>query len=112
MLVALLLSHGSLAPRTAPLTTLRVGDRDVRVRAPTDDAVIEAVMRSAHAAALADPERYDEIMEADAAWEKRRNELSSKALKSKKNQAIYEMVVTSQERTSRLKPSVLGRSKH
>ena len=51
-------------------------------------------------------------MDGEAAWEKRKSELSKNALKSKKNQAIYEMVVTSQERTSRLKPKMLGRSKH
>ena len=52
------------------------------------------------------------FMDGEAAWEKRKNSLSKDALKRPMNQAIHEMVVTSQERTSRLKPSVLGRCKY
>ena len=49
------------------------------------------------------------FMDGEAAWEKRKNSLSDKALKRPMNKAIREMVVTSQQRASRLKPSAFGR---
>ena len=51
------------------------------------------------------------FMDGEAAWEKRKNSLSKAALNRPMNKAIHEMVVTSQKRTSQLKPSVLGRCK-
>ena len=52
------------------------------------------------------------FMDGEAAWEKRRSTLSAKALKRAMNQAIHEMVVTSQDRAKRLTPSAIKRSRY
>ena len=54
-----------LDPRGAPTSTIAVTRaHDVRIAVPEDDAIMEAFMASAHAAALAAGEgRYDEVME-------------------------------------------------
>ena len=54
-----------LDPRAAPARTLRVtGTHEVCIHAPEDDAVMEAFMAQAQAAALAaGDDKYDDVME-------------------------------------------------
>ena len=49
------------------------------------------------------------FMDAEAAWEKRKASLSTKALKRPRNQAIGEMVTKSLDRVSELKPTAIKR---
>ena len=49
------------------------------------------------------------FMDAEAAWEKRKASLSTKALKRPVNTAIHEMVNKSLDRVSELKPTAIKR---
>ena len=59
----LVLAAVRLNPKCATVQHVSLAGRTVAVLAPSDDEVMEAVMASAHAAAAADPDRYDEVME-------------------------------------------------
>jgi len=54
----------ALDPSRAPVTVLGCGDRSLRVREPENDAIMEAMVASAHATALAaGDDEYDDVME-------------------------------------------------
>jgi predicted nicotinamide N-methyase len=64
LLLALLCTSALLDPLTAPLRTINVNQHSLSFHAPEDDAIMEATMAEAQAAALAaGADRYDEVME-------------------------------------------------
>jgi predicted nicotinamide N-methyase len=63
VLVVHVLAAVRLNPKLSAVQHVSLAGRTVAVLAPSDDEVMEAVMASAHAAAAADPDRYDEVME-------------------------------------------------